>query len=131
MTHTPTIGIMVAALLGPMLIAIALAVLLNRATFEKTLREAADNQGLIFVAGIIAVGLGATIVKLHNVWVMDWPVLVTLTGWLSLAAGFFRMIWPDLAASLADRFLESEVALNIMAIIAFFLGATLVNIGFF
>ncbi len=131
MTGTPAIGTLIAAILGPMLMAIALAVLLNRSTFEKTLREAADNRGLVFIAGIITVGIGATIVKLHNVWVMDWPVLVTLTGWLALAAGFFRMIWPNLAAGLAQRVVGNEVAINIMAIAAFVVGASLINIGYF
>jgi hypothetical protein len=126
-----TVPVITAAVLGPILLAIAFAVLLNRATFQKTMLEAAENQGLIFIAGIIAVGIGATIIKLHNVWVLDWPLLVTLTGWLSLAAGFFRMIWPNLAAELAHRFLAHEVAMNVMAIVAFILGATLVNVGFF
>lgn len=131
MTASPTIGTMIAALLGPALIAIGLAILLNRRTFESTLREAADNKGLILIVGVIAIAIGATIIRLHNVWLLDWPLLITLTGWLSLAGGFFRIVWPDRAAELARRVAGSETALNVMAIIALFLGASLVNIGFF
>ena len=131
MPHSAAIGTFVAALLGPMMLAIALAIFLNRATFKTMMKDAAADHGLIFIAGIIAILAGATIIKLHNVWVMDWPVIVTLAGWLSLAAGFFRMIWPNLAAGLARQVMEHDTAINVMALVSGVLGAVLVYIGFF
>ncbi|MCB1520122.1 MAG: hypothetical protein KDJ37_06045 [Hyphomicrobiaceae bacterium] len=130
MSTTSAIGSFVAALAGPMLLAIGFAALFNRRVFRNSLRDAADHQAVILIAGLIAIGLGATLVKLHNVWVLDWPVLVTLAGWLSLLAGFFRTIWPDAAGRMARRFLDSDVAINVMAIVFLAIGATLVNIGF-
>jgi len=47
---------------------------------------------LIFVAGL-------AIVRAHNHWVLDWTVLVTLSGWFALALGLFRMF----AAGLYQR----------------------------
>jgi membrane-associated PAP2 superfamily phosphatase len=46
----------------------------------------------MFVAGL-------AIVRAHNRWASDWTVLVTLSGWLSLALGLFRMF----AAGLYQR----------------------------
>ena len=46
----------------------------------------------MFVAGL-------AIVRAHNRWAPDWTVLVTLSGWLVLALGLFRMF----AAGLYQR----------------------------
>lgn len=126
-----TIPTMTAAIVGPYLLAVALAILLNGRVFRAMLADIADDTGLIFFAGLIAVAIGATLIKLHNVWVWDWPVLVTLLGWLALIGGFFRIIWPDKAAAMARAVTGNEVAMNVMAIAAFVVGATLVDVGYF
>jgi len=120
-----------AALIGPYLIAVGLAILINGKAFRAMLAEVSDDRGLIFFAGLIALAIGATLIKLHNVWVLDWPVLVTILGWLSLIGGFFRIIWPEAAAALARRFSTNEVAMNVLALVSVLAGATLINFGFF
>jgi len=45
------------------------------------------NGTLLFVAGL-------SIVRAHNHWTADWPVLVTLTGWLVMLGGLIRMFAP-------------------------------------
>jgi hypothetical protein len=42
---------------------------------------------LLFVAGL-------SIVRVHNYWTGSWPVLVTLTGWISMLGGLIRMFAP-------------------------------------
>lgn len=126
-----TVAELTAALVGPYLIAVALAIVLNGEAFRAMLAEAVESRAFIFIAGLIAVAIGAALVKLHNVWVWDWPVLVTLLGWASLAGGFLRVIWPDAAIALARRTLDHPRAMNAMAIIALVVGAVLVNVGFF
>lgn len=120
----------VAALLGPCLIAVALAILVNGRAFRALLAEVAQDRGIVFLAGLIAIAIGASLVKLHNVWVLDWPLLVTLFGWAALTGGFVRVIWPEVAAGMARRFAGSETAINVVAVFGLFVGAALVNFGF-
>jgi hypothetical protein len=42
----------------------------------------------LFVAGI-------AIVRSHNLWVLAWPVLITLTGWAGIALGLLRVFFPQ------------------------------------
>ena len=46
------------------------------------------NGGVLFVAGL-------AIARAHNHWVREWPVIVTLTGWVLLFLGLFRMLAPE------------------------------------
>ena len=34
---------------------------------------------------------GLAIIRSHNLWVRDWTVLVTMSGWLGMGLGLFRM----------------------------------------
>jgi hypothetical protein len=43
---------------------------------------------LLFVAGL-------AMVQAHNRWSRDWRILVTLSGWILLFGGFYRMIAPE------------------------------------
>ena len=37
---------------------------------------------------------GLALVRAHNRWVLDWPVMVTLSGWAALVLGSLRMVFP-------------------------------------
>lgn len=126
-----SVAVITAALLGPYLVAVALAILINGPAFRAMLEQAAENRPFIFFAGLVALAIGTTLIKLHNVWVWDWPVLVTILGWSSLAGGFFRIIWPDAATAMARRALGYPRAMNVMAIIALVAGAALIQVGYF
>ncbi|BFU88882.1 MAG: hypothetical protein NTAFB01_00690 [Nitrospira sp.] len=45
------------------------------------------NGTLLFVAGL-------AIVRAHNVWSRQWPVLITLVGWFAIIVGLARMFAP-------------------------------------
>lgn len=46
---------------------------------------------VVYLSGVLLFVAGLAIVRAHNVWVPDWTVLVTLTGWLALLVGLLRM----------------------------------------
>ena len=82
----------IAGLVGPTLIAISLSEALN-------LRLMAADIGphlvhLVYLNGTLLFVAGLSIVRAHNHWTADWPVLVTLTGWLVMLGGLIRMFAP-------------------------------------
>ncbi len=42
--------------------------------------------------------LGLTVVSLHNVWVADWPVVITVLGWGMLIKSMLFLLAPQLMA---------------------------------
>jgi len=95
-----------AGLIGPTLIALGATEALNLHIFASQIAPVVYLNGtMLFVAGL-------ALVRAHNRWTKDWRVLVTLTGWTALIAGFIRMIAPD--APQADR---SILTYSILAVI--------------
>jgi hypothetical protein len=46
---------------------------------------------VVYLSGVLWFVAGLAIVRAHNVWVRNWTVLVTLTGWFALVLGLLRM----------------------------------------
>ena len=45
-------------------------------------------------SGLIALVIGMVFVLAHNIWVKDWPVLITIFGWLGLLKGVSLIFAP-------------------------------------
>jgi hypothetical protein len=46
---------------------------------------------VVYLSGVLMFVAGLAIVRAHNRWARDWTVLVTLSGWLGVVLGLFRM----------------------------------------
>ena len=80
------------------------------------------TPAVAYLSGIVLFVAGLSIVRLHNRWTWSWIVLLTLTGWIALCAGAFRMTFPALHAANADNTgTGATVALIAGALIGLFL----------
>ena len=112
----------IAGLIGPALLAIASAMLLNRGLLPEIVAEAVRNKALIFLTGLLLLIAGLAIIQLHSTW-RGWPAVVTAIGWLSVVSGLARILFPFELADLAPRLITGPApmiaALGGMAIGAF------------
>ena len=85
----------IAGLVGPTLV----AVLVSEFPIVQPHLYDAQIPPVVYLSGVLMFVAGLAIVRAHNRWAPDWTVLVTLSGWLVLALGLFRMF----AAGLYQR----------------------------
>lgn len=121
---------LIAGLAGPLLIATAAALLVNRETVAGLLTGVLNSPEFIFFSGILTLVAGLAIVRAHNVWAAEWHILVTVIGWLCIIGGALRVIWPDRVAALRSRMMKSENAVTAWALVALVLGAFLTAKGY-
>ncbi len=115
----------IASLMGPTLVAIGIALLLNLGWFPAMAEEIAREPALIFLSGILLFIAGVAIVRIHNIWLGDWRVVVTLLGWLAIFSGLARMFFPTRLASIAGQFGEMRGLIVGSAVVLLLLGAFL------
>ena len=102
-----------AALIGPTMIALGATEALNLDMFAGQIAPVVYlNGGILFVVGL-------ALVRAHNRWVWTWPVLITLTGWVLLFGGLYRMIAP--AAPQAPQAAASYAMFAVLALLGAFL----------
>jgi hypothetical protein len=116
---------LIAALMGPLLAAMGVAMLINRNLFPPMIGEVAHNYALIFLSGILTLLAGLAIVRVHNVWTGGWRVLITVLGWLAVVSGLVRLWLPQGAAPLAEAFSGNATSLVIGGLVLLVLGAFL------
>jgi hypothetical protein len=85
---------MIAGLMGPTMVAMAGAILLNLGSLGPLTQELSREPMLILVSGVLLFVAGLAIVRAHNHWAADWPTVVTVLGWLAIAGGLVRMLFP-------------------------------------
>jgi len=101
----------------------------KKAVLEELLRLVQD-KGFTLLSGYLALTLGLFTVILHNVWVADWRVVITILGWLSLLKGVVRIGFPEIAQKSALAFKDKTLLIRVLLIICIILGAWLIRMSF-
>ena len=123
-------SIFLAKLIGPVFVLMGIAVILDSKRFQQLAREFIQSEALIFLSGIITLPIGLAIVNTHNVWVFDWPVVITFFGWLAIAAGITRMTMPNPLKKIAAAMIDSKSYFFASSVVTILLGAYLSYQGY-
>jgi hypothetical protein len=116
---------MIASLIGPTLVAVEAAVLINFGSSPALAEQVSRDPALIFVSGILVFVAGIAIVRVHNIWSGGWPVLVTVLGWLAVLGGLVRMLFPIQLAAIVVGVGQSTGLIAAVAVVLLVLGAFL------
>jgi len=120
-----------ARLIGPLMLAVGIGIFVNGAVYRALADEFLRSHALIYLSGLLAMTAGLAIVLTHNVWRADWPVLITVLGWLAAIGGAARVIAPQGTQRAGRAMLESRHGLTIGGAVWLALGAILCFFGYF
>ena len=123
-------SLFLARLLGPLLLVIGAAILIDRKNIRAMATDFLEHRGLIFLAGVLTLLGGLAIVLTHNAWHGGWPVVITLFGWLMVIGGAFRILFPDSVKSLGTTMLANDNYLIGVGVVEALFGAWLCYAGF-
>jgi hypothetical protein len=123
-------SLFLAKLLGPILLSISAAVLINQVNTREMATDFLQHRGLIFLTGILTLTAGLAIVLTHNVWEWRWPVIITIFGWLSVIGGVFRIVFPDSVKSIGQSMLDKPAIMTVSGVVQGLLGAWLCYVGY-
>ncbi|MGC9049172.1 MAG: hypothetical protein ACP5IX_03065 [Patescibacteria group bacterium] len=87
--------------------------------------ELARNKAFLMIFGYISFVLGLVSIILHNLWVSDWRVVITIFGWMALFKGIVNIGFPELSQKWAEKFRNKLLLTKILLIIGIILGAWL------
>jgi len=119
-----------AKLIGPVLIVIGLGLLVKQTDFREMATDFLASRAMIFLSGLLTLVAGLAIVLAHNVWEFNWPVIITILGWLSVGGGVFRILFPDSVQSMGKSMLSKPTMMTVSGAIQILLGLWLCYIGY-
>ena len=113
---------LLAGLLGPVLATIGLAIMTNRNSFEAMIGQMPTSLPVVFLAGLLLLVAGVSIVRVHNLWVADWQIIITLAGWFSVFGGLVRMLLPEQSAAVALPVASNRAGVKFSGLLFLLLG---------
>lgn len=124
-------SIFLAKLIGPYCIIVAVGIMFNLEAYQKVMQDFFKNSALIYLGGVLALIIGLLIVLSHNLWIANWPIIITLFGWLGIIKGAWLIILPDVVANFADVYRKKTTLLRAHLIVVLALGICLTIFGYF
>lgn len=79
----------IASVLGPTLMVMSISEAINFDIWETSLPQ------VVYLNGVILFSTGVAVVRFHHRWRSDWTATITLSGWVMLVAGLFRLLFPS------------------------------------
>ncbi len=117
-------------LLGFVYLAAGLGLILNPGFYRALMDEFAVSPSRMYLSGIAVLAIGYVLIAVHNFWAWEWPVLITLIGWIGFIEGFIMVAFPDVMIKIINIFQRNDVLLKAEAWIALVLSGLFLYLGF-
>jgi len=124
-------SIWIAKLLGPVLLVAAIPMLASAKNLQEVARRFLKDPALIYVTGVLVMVGGLAIVNTHNIWVMDWPIIITLFGWAMIIGGAVRVALPSVVETIAGTIMDNPFLTRVSGALWALVGTFLTYKGYF
>lgn len=111
------LSIFIARIITLIYVPIGIAILIGQLKSKEIISSYEKSAAFTLFMGIFAVIAGTFLITYHNIWVKDWPVLVTLIGWIAVIEGVIFITMPKVMLSLTKRISGNEKFWGIFALI--------------
>lgn len=92
-------SIVIAQVSGICFAVMGLSMLFNKKWTAGAVEKMTENQGVLWLAGLIALMMGTVMVVFNNEWTSGLPLFITILGWLALIKGAVILIFPNATVS--------------------------------
>jgi hypothetical protein len=116
--------------LGIYLLIVSLSMLFNHRVFFNTFQQWNEQPGTITLTAFISIILGILMVLVHNIWVLDWRIIITILAWLTLIKGIVRLNFPHAVPQTMEYFHQHKTGYYILSIFCLLLGLVLLAFSF-
>jgi uncharacterized protein YjeT (DUF2065 family) len=113
-------------LLGVTFFALGLGLLANPKTARKFFEEVAENIGLLYFGGLMALVIGYLLLAFGGQ-----SLILFIIGWLAFLKGLFLLLFPASAAKLGQAIAKKKTCLAVSTWVLMLLGLLFLFIGYF
>ena len=86
---------LIAKILTVIYLSFGIGLLVNSQYYHDAVQRFLSDKVYLFLGGWIAATLGTIMVNIHNIWVNDWRILITLVSWIVLVKGVLLLAFPS------------------------------------
>ena len=102
------LSVFLAQIIGLYLVLVGLSTLIRPHQFKKIVLEFIAIPSLIPLSGSLNLLLGLLILIPHHVWVLEWPLIITVIGWIFILQGCVRLFFPKNFIHFTKRLMDTN-----------------------
>lgn len=121
-------SVLLAQVIGLMYLGFGIGMVLHKSYYKKAFDEAMESKAFMIYGGMIAFAAGFFMVHVHNIWVKDWQVLVTIIGWIALIKGLMLFIMPETMLKISKPMMKKMDKLGFLVVL---MGLVFAYFGFY
>lgn len=87
-----------------------------------------NDQKFLTISSVVAIVMGLVNILFHNIWELNWKLIITLIGWVSLLIGLTLFIFPKPTIAIL-KFINIKLV-QVIYIMLFFAGIFLLNTAY-
>jgi hypothetical protein len=114
-------------LLAAALLVVGASLALRPRFWTRAFAAVAPHPLTPLVGGLYALLVGLVIVVLHNLWVADLRVMVTILGWLAVASGVTMLLAPEVYMMVLRRIPLTTRLVAIRGVVRMVLGGAILS----
>lgn len=111
-----------ATVIGAYMVIFSLYIFFKQEHLKLITAEIMGHPAMLFIIAVITVILGLLLVASHNIWIMGWPVVITIFSWLVLIGGLIRLFLPDMVYRIWQSIYKNNVIIIIFGIVLLIVG---------
>lgn len=113
-------SILLAKILGIILTIIPALYWFDKSEFIKNINPDKIKEHT-FPLGIFCIIIGAVMVAIHNIWTLDWTLIITIFAWSSILKGIIYITKPRIALFVLSKTINSRIPIILIFLIGLFL----------
>jgi len=123
-------SIFIAKLLGPIFVVLAVGLMLREQAFRRIVEDFNRSPALIYLAGFLGLLSGLALVLTHNVWLLDWRVIITLIGWIAIVRAVLTILAPQQIVAFGSKVLAHRGLFLAIGVVNLCVGLVLSYFGY-
>jgi len=116
-------------LFGLAYLSIGVGALLDIKNWQRVFEDFTKNRPLLLIGGVGSLVVGFLLVTFHNTWAWQWPVIITIIGWLALLKGILLLALPQVMIVLVAAMSIEKNLLKIHAAATMVIGLMFLVLG--
>lgn len=124
-------SIFIARIFGLCYLIMGIGLIFNHKAYQRMMDDFCKNAAMVFLSGLFALVVGIVIILLHNIWVANWTVMITIIGWGGFIKGVWMLVFPDSVSKFMQVYQKNKNMMMVHSIIALLFGVVLTFFGFF
>jgi len=118
-------------ILGLILFVTGLGALLYPNHYRRLWQEFVQSRALVYSAGLAALAIGYLLIAFHGQWYLEWPVIITIFGWIVFIQGLVVVMLPEAFRKTARKIMAHERLMKRQSAVAALFGLAFMYLGFF